>query len=102
MRPPVWQAWGHLLHAVRTGETAFEHVHGEDVWTFRARSPKDSAIFDLAMREGSLRVAKDLLASYDFVCFRHIVDVGGGDGTLLASLPAASSTWSRPAPMPIC
>lgn len=88
LRPAIWQAWGHLLHSVRTGETAFGHIHGKDVWQFRAHSPEDSAIFDLAMREGSLRVGADLLARYDFTRFRHIVDVGGGDGTLLSSLLA--------------
>jgi hypothetical protein len=89
MRPPIWQAWGDLLHSVRTGETAFGHVHGETVWQFRARSSEDSAIFDLAMREGSERIAGDLLACYDFARLGHIVDVGGGDGTLLASLLAS-------------
>jgi hypothetical protein len=89
LRPSIWRAWEHLAHTVRTGETAFAHVHGEDVWAFRARSPEDSAAFDLAMREGSLRVAAGLLSSYDFTRFRHVVDVGGGDGTLLAGLLAA-------------
>ena len=23
-----WRPWGHLLHTVRTGETAFHHAHG--------------------------------------------------------------------------
>jgi hypothetical protein len=87
-RPSIWQAWEHLLHTVRTGETAFRHVHGQHVWQFRARSAEDSAIFDLAMREGSLRVAADLMSCYDFAQFRHIVDVGGGDGALLATLLA--------------
>jgi O-methyltransferase len=94
LRPPIWQAWEHLLHTVRTGEIAFGHIHGEDVWTFRSRVGDDSAIFDLAMREGSLRVGVDLLSCYDFTQFRHIVDVGGGDGTLLATLLAGSTETS--------
>lgn len=88
LRPPIWQAWGHLVRSVRSGKPAFGHIHGEDIWEFRAHSPEDSAIFDLAMREGSQRVAAGLSARYDFARFRHIVDVGGGDGTLLASLLA--------------
>ena len=87
-RPVIWRAWEHLPHTVRTGETAFKHVHGQDVWDFRSSSPEDSVAFDLAMREGSVRVGADLLATYDFTQFRHIVDVGGGDGTLLAALLA--------------
>mgnify|MGYP000885102541 CR=1 FL=1 len=91
LRPLNWHAWGHLLHSIKTGETAFEHVHGEDIWSFRSRSAEDSAVFDLAMREGSRRVGAELLASYDFAQFEHIVDVGGGDGTLLATLLAGCS-----------
>jgi hypothetical protein len=26
--PPHWKAWGAFLHSVRTGQPAFEHVHG--------------------------------------------------------------------------
>ena len=31
-RPSHWTAWGQLLHSVRTGENAFQAVHGVDVW----------------------------------------------------------------------
>jgi hypothetical protein len=87
-RPSVWGAWGELLHTVRTGENAFRHVHGMDTWQFRAACPQESAIFDAAMRENTSRLAESLLASYDFGPFRNIVDVGGGDGTLLARILA--------------
>jgi hypothetical protein len=89
VRPPLWDSWGHLLHSIRTGETAFRHVHGNDVWEFRGSNEEESAIFDAAMRENTSRLADSLLASYDFSQFRTIVDVGGGDGTLLARILAA-------------
>jgi hypothetical protein len=85
-RPPMWAAWGQLLHTVRTGENAFRHVHGKDTWQFRADDAEESQIFDAAMREGSARSADEILDHYDFKQFRHIVDVGGGDGTLLAAI----------------
>src|SRR4051812_11671660 len=28
--PQVWAAWGHLGHSVRTGENAFQALHGTD------------------------------------------------------------------------
>jgi hypothetical protein len=87
--PPMWVAWGHLLHSVRTGETGFRRVHGQDVWSFRADNPAESALFDLAMREHSRDIAREMLLAYDFTQFSHIVDVGGGNGTLIASLLAA-------------
>jgi hypothetical protein len=87
-RPPQWASWGELLHSVRTGETAFRHVHGKDVWSFRASHAEESAIFDLAMRGLSASIASDLAAAYDFTPFGHIIDVGGGNGGLIAGVLA--------------
>ncbi len=88
-RPYYWQAWAGLLHSVRTGENAFRHVHGTDVWSYRSTRPDESAIFDDAMTSLSRRSNAALLAGYDFGRFRTIVDVGGGKGALLAAVLAA-------------
>jgi hypothetical protein len=88
-RPYYWQAWAGLLHSVRTGENAFRHVHDTDVWTYRSSRPDESAIFDRAMTSLSRRSNAALLAAYDFGRFRTIVDVGGGNGALLAAIVAA-------------
>lgn len=87
-RPAMWHAWGALHHTVRTGENAFGHVHGQDTWQFRARHIAESAIFDAAMREGSAGVLEPLMAAHDFSGYRHVIDVGGSDGALLAGLLA--------------
>jgi hypothetical protein len=88
-RPYYWQAWSGLLHSVRTGENAFRHVHGTDVWTFRSTRPDESAVFDRAMTSLSRRSNAAVLAAYEFGRFRTIVDVGGGNGALLAAVLAA-------------
>ena len=82
-RPSHWQAWGDLLHSVRTGENAFRHVHGMDVWSYRADRPEESAIFDGAMQALTRSSNAALMEAYDFGRFGTIVDVGGGNGTLL-------------------
>jgi hypothetical protein len=84
--PYQWQAWGALLHSVRTGENAFRHVHGVDSWTYRARHPALSAGFDRAMTDLSRQVSAAVLAAYDFGLFARIVDVGGGTGAFLAAI----------------
>jgi hypothetical protein len=84
----MWSAWGQLLHTVRTGENAFRHLHGKDTWQFRAENSEESQIFDAAMRENTARSAAELMAHYDCTQFGHIIDVGGGDGTLLAAILA--------------
>jgi hypothetical protein len=88
-RPPYWQAWAELLHSVRTGENAFRHVHNTDVWAYRSSRPDENAIFDRAMTSLSRRSNAAILAAYDFGRFRAVIDVGGGNGALLAAILAA-------------
>lgn len=88
-RTYMWDAWGHLLHAVATGENAFRHVHGIDPWTYRSQRPQEQAIFDHAMTAHSRRVSAAIVGAFDFGRFRRIIDVGGGQGCLLASILAA-------------
>jgi O-methyltransferase domain/Dimerisation domain len=87
-RPYYWNAWGNLLASIHSGENAFRHVNGESVWEYRARNPEESAIFDAAMRSLTRRLAPALVAAFDFGRFGTVVDVGGGNGTLLAALLA--------------
>jgi hypothetical protein len=86
--PYIWQAWGHLLHSVLTGENAFKDLNGMDVWEYRAKHPEANAIFNRAMTHLSRGGAEAVLAAYDFSSFRHVVDVGGGQGALLAAILA--------------
>jgi O-methyltransferase domain/Dimerisation domain len=84
-----WQAWGALLHSVQTGAVAFDHVHGRGVWEYRAEQPVDAQIFDRAMATGTQVIAEAVLAVRDFSPFGCVVDVGGGDGTLLGKILTA-------------
>lgn len=88
-QPYVHRAWEGLLHSLRTGETAFRHVHGMDVWDYRARHPEHGAVFDRAMSGISRRVAEAVVETCDFGRFRRLVDVGGGEGVLLGYILAA-------------
>lgn len=81
-----WRAWGALEYSVRTGQNAFEFVHGENAWDFRASHPEESAIFDAAMTAQSRRVADAVLDAYDFSPFATVVDLGGGRGAMLAAI----------------
>jgi hypothetical protein len=95
-RPNVWWAWGDLLHTVRTGDTAFDHMHGCNVWDYRSQHPEEASVFDRAMASGTERFAQAVLNVCDFGCFEHVIDVGGGDGVFLAKIlerhPAVQGT----------
>jgi hypothetical protein len=84
-----WLAWGALLHAVRSGTTAFDHVNGCGVWDYRERHPDEARLFDGAMASGTERYAAAVLEAVDFSVFNHIVDVGGGDGMFLTKILTA-------------
>ena len=88
-RPYIWQSWGHLLHSVRTGEVGFEDLYKQSAWDFRAANPEENAIFNQAMTALSQSVVQAALDAYDFGQFRHIADIGGGQGQLLSGILSA-------------
>jgi hypothetical protein len=72
---------------VQTGETAFDARHGgESVWAWRERNPEESRIFDRAMSSVSTSVARGLADAYDLGRCSVVADLGGGEGTLLATI----------------
>ena len=79
------RAWAELPHSVRTGETAFDRVYGMPVFEYYARHPDVSADFNDAMTAGSAAVEAAVREAFDFSPFGRIVDVGGGNGGLLAA-----------------
>jgi hypothetical protein len=81
-----WAAYGEMIHSVRTGEPAFDHRHGESMYAYLAGHAGTASLFDAAMSGFSEREVAAILAAYDFSEFATIVDVGGGQGTLLAAL----------------
>lgn len=85
-----WTSWGHLLDSVRTGEPSFPQLYGTTVWDYRSRHPEENDIFNAAMTALSMGVGDAVVRSYDFSRFGVLVDVGGGEGALLAAILAAN------------
>lgn len=83
-----WEAWGGLLAAVRTGETAFEHVHGRPLYDFLEDDPAASAAFGGLMTARSAADFEAVADAFDFSKAGSILDVGGGRGALLEAILA--------------
>src|SRR5262245_35785236 len=81
-----WRPWGHLLHSVRTGETAFDHVHGASLFDYLAGHPEEASLFNAGMAGNSPAHARLVAASYDFSRMSQVVDVAGGRRRLLAAI----------------
>ena len=77
-----------LLHSVRTGEAAYPALWGQGFWDDLAADPERTAAFDDEMGADAARWAAELLDvdTLDWGVYGHVVDVGGGNGTLLAEL----------------
>ena len=87
--PATWRAWGALADGVRAGVDAFGHAHGRPLFRYLADDAELSAVFNTAMGEGTEPIAAAVPLAYDFRDGRTVVDVGGGNGTLLAAVLAA-------------
>jgi len=80
------RAWTDLLHTATTGEPAFDHAFGSELFDFLAENPGLADVFNQAMAFFAADVSAAVAASYDFSAVRTLVDVGGGYGVLLATL----------------
>ncbi|MDQ6773714.1 MAG: acetylserotonin O-methyltransferase [Candidatus Dormibacteraeota bacterium] len=85
MLPEAYGAFGALLQAVKTGETAFDHVYALPFYRYLASHPRAAAVYQAAM-ESTVEAFGEICDAYDFSAARTIVDVGGGQGAFLGCL----------------
>ncbi len=83
-----WQQnpWRVLEQSVATGVPGLKILTGQDPWEYLRERPAERAQFQRAMTWLTRQVEAAILQSYDFSSFRHVVDVAGGQGTLLMSI----------------
>ncbi len=84
-----WRSWGRLLSSVREGKPATIEALGEaNCFDYLAKHHDSARLFDDAMAGYASRAHAAVVDVYDFSACRMIVDVGGGQGTLLAEVLA--------------
>ena len=79
-------AWHELLTSVRTGQSALLFRYGCQVFEFYRQQPQRGEIFDGAMTDFSRRFLQPVQDSYHFSGVQHLVDIGGGQGSLLKTV----------------
>jgi hypothetical protein len=75
-----------IQYSVRTGKSARTKVLGMDGWEYLKQHPDLARVFDDAMTDMSAIIGPRVAAAYDFGRWGSIMDVGGGNGILLASI----------------
>jgi hypothetical protein len=95
LREPGRRAFAHLFGGAwhraaadltaLSGDPTFEQAFGTEFWTWLKTHPDERAAFDRAMTEGAERRA-DRLAAIEWRDGETVVDIGGGNGSLLLEL----------------
>ncbi|ALG07059.1 methyltransferase [Kibdelosporangium phytohabitans] len=81
-----------LLETVTTGASAYVHRYGRDFWTDIDAEPKLRRSFDEQMRWRFRDQASQIAERFDWSRFPDILDVGGGNGTVLEAVLRAHPT----------
>ena len=90
--PETWRSWGELEYSVRTGSPAWDTVTGLSSFEYMAKHPEHATVFNQAMAGYTRAVAPAIVANGGFDRFTTVVDIGGGDGSLLAAILTAHPT----------
>ena len=86
----AFHPWAELLHSVKTGETAFEHIHGTGFFDYLGKHPEQGRLFDESMTNFSGPEIAAIVSGYDFSGIGTLVDIAGGHGSLLGAILQAN------------
>jgi hypothetical protein len=82
----LWPVWERLLYSVQTGRSARQQALGTEGFEHLQQDSEAAQIFHTAAAELTRLNAAAIVRGYDFSSFARIVDVGGGNGELLACI----------------
>ncbi|WP_329064980.1 methyltransferase [Amycolatopsis sp. NBC_01480] len=75
-----------LLGTITTGEPAYEQRYGRGFWADLGADPKLRRTFDAQMNWRFQAQAPQIAERFDWSRFTEVLDVGGGDGIVLAEI----------------
>jgi hypothetical protein len=76
-------SWADVLYSLQTGRPAFDRRFGQPIFQYLAANPAQAKVFDAAMTAIHGGETRPMLDAYDFSGIGTLVDIGGGNGTLL-------------------
>lgn len=81
--------FGDLLHTIRTGQPAAEHLYGQPFFGWLSDHPEQASRYTAAMANLTGAFKPAAIAALPLDSAQTIVDVGGADGAVLAAILAA-------------
>lgn len=86
--PWYWEIWSHLPATIQNGKTIHENIHGKRFFDWYASHPERARAFDEGMTSVSAMINPAIAYGYDYSGVGSLVDVAGGQGSLLAAILA--------------
>lgn len=83
-------AWDHLLESVKTGERAFDTVHGTSAFEWFEENPAAEKIYNEANAIKAIASHSAIINAYDFSGIDSLFDIGGGNGALMVEILKAN------------
>jgi O-methyltransferase domain len=80
------RAYEHFTDCLRTGQNGVSKAYGRHLFDVLADRPEQSDTFQAAMTSSSTIEGRAVTGAYDFSGIKRLADLGGGHGTLLASI----------------
>jgi len=84
--PVNWNLMSNLIYGVTTGKDSFANRYGMPIYDYLKQHPAEYALFDSSMTNLSDLGLAPVLKAYDFSASGMMVDLGGGEGFLLANI----------------
>jgi hypothetical protein len=84
--PFGWDPWSGLADSVRTGDSAFQKHHGLPLFEYLDHHPEEARLYQAAIDAFSRDESRALAEAFDFSKAHRVVDIGGGQGTLLVEI----------------
>lgn len=81
-----WKMFEELDYVVKSGKNAAQKVLGMDVFEYLEKNPDKNELYNHAMTNSSLMLSYAILSEYSFKKAKTIIDIGGGQGILLAMI----------------
>ncbi|MCQ4120659.1 acetylserotonin O-methyltransferase [Rhodococcus tibetensis] len=85
MSNEAYVAWGHSAHSVRTGKESFTEAFGKPYFEWLSENPSAADEFDRC-QAGLVEVRLLPLLNRNWTEATTVVDIGGGEGTLITRL----------------
>lgn len=81
-----YQSWGSLMYSAKNGKEGFDKTYGRPFFQYMVEHPDRHAIYDKAMMVHGIAETEPMLDAYDFSAFETVMDIGGGNGLMLAAI----------------